>query len=492
MWQQNTGFDDQYRESIVTSLTGLAEQLCHEPASDSIAVLSAVGLLADQDSSFYRKLADYYYVNHNWVGSIVNFNNCCFLNEADFNAMFYLASSYKNMGFFNEAIEIYNKSLAVHEYPEAMVNLASTYSAINEKELELQTLERLVATFSDFTLGHYNLGIFWYDKKDMSKSIASYKKALETNPDHGESKVALSLALLMDKQYLQGFKMHDSRWGVSPNCPIREFNRPCWHGEGVTAGSSILVTLEQGFGDTLLMLRYLPGLADKFDKISIEVQPQMQRLVELAYPDVNVIVHGNELPRTNFYCPIMSLPRAFATTYDTIPLQVPYISIHSFEPFNTSLVSDPRKKIGICWRGGMLDPRMAHRSLSVKSVKKLFETDAYAWVSLVKDLPDNERKELSDTKIIDLTPELTDFYDTYRIISDLDVVVSVDTAVAHLAGAMGKPTVVILNEGFDWRWHIDDDISAWYPGTRLLRSYKLESLEALVPVLLAQIKEMLG
>lgn len=491
MWQHQTGFEDQYREMVVSSLNTLVEKLGHDSSYESMVALSAVGFLSNQDAGLYRKLADFYYAKQNWIGAIVNFNKCCMLNETDFNSMFYLASSYRNIGLFDEAIDVYSKSLQIHQYPEAMLNMALTYSEISQSESQIKTLENLTATFPEFTLGHYNSGIYWYGKRNLKKSIQCYRRALESNADHGESKIALSLALLMDKQYIEGFLMNESRWGVLPNCPIRQFSRPSWGGQNVPNGSSLLVTVEQGFGDTLQMLRYLPLLLEKFNKIYIEVQPQMQRLVSLSYPQVDVVVNGHELPRTDFYCPIMSLPRSFDTSYDTIPVQTPYIDIPLSEPLNLVLSNNLRGKIGVCWRGGMLDPRMVHRSLSLKSIKNLFDVDDYVWVSLVKDLPDDERADLVTTSVVDITSELTDFYDTYRLISALDVVITVDTAVAHLAGAMGKPTIVILNEGYDWRWHVDDDISAWYPGTQLLRAYKLDTPDALVPDLLARVKKIL-
>lgn len=474
---------------VLQDLANRLEEVCYD---DSIAVLRAIALLSEDCLSAHKKLADFFYKKCDWQQAIYHFEKCISIDTCDFSFLFYLGNCFKNIGRYDDAVAAFEKSIGIKEYPEGYINLASAYSEQNKTKLEYDTLMLLVDKFPDFTLGHYNLGIFWYGKKDLKKAIGSYSKALETNPEHGESKVALSLALLMNKQYIEGFRLHDSRWGVASNCPIREFNRPCWHGGNVPHGSSILVTLEQGFGDTLQMLRYLPGLSEKFDKIVIEVQPQMQRLVELSYPSVNVVVHGNALPQTDFYCPVMSLPRAFGTCYDTIPTQSPYIVTSFYEPLNTTLESDSRKKIGLCWRGGMIDPKMAHRSLSLKSIKALFATDTFAWVSLVKDLPDDERADLIGTKVIDLTSKLTDFYDTYRLISDLDLVITVDTAVAHLAGAMGKPTIVILNEGYDWRWHVDDQVSAWYPGTRLLRAYKMGSLNDLVPALLEQVKEMLG
>lgn len=479
------------RDEVVPALRDLARRLIHESENDSMAVLRAIALLSEDCADVHKQLAEHYYRAANWIRAIAHFEKCCALDQSDYIALFYQANCLKNLGRHTQAIDIYLRSIAVHEYPEGLMNLSAAYADLGDRALELQVLSHLTSSFPQYTLGHYNLGIYWYGKKDLKKSISCYKQALECDTDHGPSKVALALALLMDKQYLEGFLQYESRWGVIPNCPIREFNRPSWYGQVVPQGSSLLVTVEQGFGDTFQLLRYLPCVLSKFSKLYLEVQPQMQRLVSASYPHIEVVVNGGELPQTDFYCPIMSLPRAFETTYQTIPVQGKYLDIPNPMPFSAHLDCDPRKKIGVCWRGGMHDLRMAHRSLSAKSIKSLFEVDGYVWVSLVKDLPDDERAELKATKVIDLTAELTDFYDTYRLISALDVVITVDTAVAHLAGAMGKPTIVILNEGYDWRWHVDDDISAWYPGTRLLRAYKLDNPDALVPELLTQVKKIL-
>ncbi len=479
------------KDEVVPALRDLASRLIFESENDSLAVLRAITLLSEDCADVHKQLAEFYYRAANWIRAVAHFEKCSALDQADYIAMFYLANCYKNMGRYAEAVEVYLKSLTVHEYPEGLMNLSAAYADLGERELELQVLSRLTSSFPQYTLGHYNLGIYWYGKKNLKESINCYQRALESDPAHGPSMVALALALLMDKQYVEGFRQYESRWGVIPNCPIREFNRPCWYGQDVPEDSSLLVTVEQGFGDTFQLLRYLPCVLLKFSKVYVEVQPQMQRLVSASYPHVEVVVNGGELPQTDFYCPIMSLPRAFATTYQTIPAQGKYIEIPDPVPFSAQLHRDSRKKIGVCWRGGMHDLRMAHRSLSTKSIKSLFEVDDYVWVSLVKDLPDDERAELNATKVLDLTTELTDFYDTYRLISGLDVIITVDTAVAHLAGAMGKPTIVILNEGYDWRWHVDDDISAWYPSARLLRAYKLDNPDGLVPELLTQVKKIL-
>lgn len=481
------------RDEVVPSLLDLARRLNRQSENDSIAVLRAITLLSEDCADAHRELAKHYYRAENWVRAIAHFEKFCELDQKDYGVLFYLANSYKNMGFYSEAIHAYLKSISLHDYPEGLINLSSAYAAAGEQELELQTLNTLIHKFPGFTLGHYNLGIYWYGKRDLDKSIACYKRAIESDPAHGISKVALALALLMNKQYIEGFEMYESRWGVIPNCPIRQLNGIYWHGQNVPAGSSVLIAVEQGFGDMFQMLRFMPALFVKFSKVYLEVQPQMQRLLSSAFPQVEVILSGTELPQTDYYCPVMSLPRAFKVSYQTIPLQGKYLLAPGTGEPNAHLCRESKKKVGVCWRGGMVNPSMAHRSLDLKSIKSLFELDEYAWVSLVKDLPFDERKELSAcNKVLDFTAELVDFYDTYQLISSLDMVVTVDTAVAHLAGAMGKPTIVILNEGYDWRWHVDDDVSAWYPNTNLLRTYKLDNKSGLVPALATKIKKSIG
>lgn len=481
------------REEVVTTLRELARRLVKDSENDSITILRAITLLSENCADEHRQLADFYYRASNWFRSLVHFKKCCELDQNDYAALFYLANSYKNIGFYSEAIDSYLKSISIHEYPEGLINLSSAYAAAGEQELELQALNILTHKFPDFTLGHYNLGVYWYGKRDLDKSIACYKRALESDPAHGISKVALALALLMNKQYLEGFEMYESRWGVIPNCPIRQFNGIYWRGQNVPAGSSILIAVEQGFGDMFQMLRFIPALSAKFSKVYLEVQPQMQRLLSSAFPQVEVILNSTNLPQSDYYCPIMSLPRAFKISYKTIPLQGKYLLVPGVGEINALLCRESRKKVGVCWRGGVIDKSMLHRSLELKSIKRLFELDAFAWVSLVKDLPVEECEELrACNNVADFTAELVDFYDTYQLISSLDMVVTVDTAVAHLAGAMGKPTIVILNEGYDWRWHVDDDISAWYPNTHLLRTYKLDSKSGLVPELARKIKNLIG
>lgn len=477
--------DPQLIERVLSSLNGIADRFKDQSSDDEETVLHAINLISGDSCEGHKKLGYFYYRQSKFDLAIKHFEICINKGCADYTSFFYSANSLKNMGDFESAVNHFLKSLELNSYPEGLVNLAATYSDLKNDVLALQTLESLTTKFPSFTLGHYNLGIYWYDRRDIKKSIASYNRALATNPEHGDSKVALSLALLMSKNYIDGFVMHDSRWGVSPNCPIRDFIRPYWHGQEVDKRSSVLVTVEQGFGDTLQMIRYLPMLAERFSRVCIEVQPQMKRLISQAFPTVEVVVNKEPLPSTDYYCPVMSLPRAFGTTYEAIPGQQKYISIPHAEPLDPALISNPKKKVGICWRGGALNPKMLHRSLTFKQIERLFDNESYVWVSLMKDVTSEEREAMLEHRNVkDYNNQIADFYDTCRLIDTLDAVVTVDTAVAHLAGAMGKPTIIILNEGYDWRWHIDDDISAWYPTAKLLRSYKLPGNDSLVPEIL--------
>lgn len=484
--------DGQYRKELVASLRTLAEKLDKELESDSIAVISAITLLTNDCIVEQKKLANHYYTNGSWCNAARSYEKCCLHNESDFVSMFYLANAYKNLGLYNDAILAYEKSLLINEYPEGLVNLSSTYKEMGADELHFQCLERLVNKFPNYSLGYYNLGIYWYEKRNLRKSIQCYRTALAVNPDHGLSKIGLALSLLMDGQYVDGFLMYENRWGVLPNCPIREFNSLRWQGEAVPLNSSILIALEQGFGDTLMMARYIPEILRLFAKVFIEVRPEMRRLISRCYPSLITVLNGEQLPITDYHCPIMSLPHAFVTSGRPGPNIDQYLSIVDLNFSAGGLIKDKKPRVGVCWRCGGLDSRTTHRSISHTLIDNMLNEDCYSWISLTKDIPPEEFDFLfNNTKLTNEMDRVSDFYDTYRLIEGLDLVVTVDTVIAHLAGAMGKPTIIILNEGYDWKWTVNDKTSVWYPKANLLRAYALDDIRELSAKIMSTIIDML-
>lgn len=194
----------------------------------------------------------------------------------------------------------------------------------------------------------------------------------------------------------------------------------------------------------------------------------------MVFKDVNVVPYGDTLPKVDCYAPIMSLPHLFHTSYESVPSPNAYISIpidNSVTPF------DDTYKIGVCWKGGDINPAMTHRSLAISDFKSIFEYP-FKFKSLVKELSANEIEVLSQFENVEsLSSSMNDFYDTATIINTVDCVVTVDTAIAHLSGAMGKKTYLLLNPSSDWRWHIGDTSSPWYESIQIVRTAEYASLD---------------
>lgn len=471
------------------SLFALSQKLRGECNEDALLVLQAILCIYPEYADVHEAIGYIYADLSRWECARHHFEISILNSSGNATVFFSLGNVCMSIGDFDAAELYYKKSLSHQRFPEALLNLSVVYTNLGDDYLRLKTLESLVDEFQLFPQGFNNLGVYWYRKRNILNAIDCFRKALYLDPALAMAKYGLSHSLLMSKDYRAGFELHESRWGTVPSCPIRTYDCELWTGQNVSIGSKIKVTFEQGFGDTLQMLRFIPLLCEKFTQVFVEVQPALSRLVTKAFPEVRVVLLNNDsLPLTDYYCPIMSLPLAFGIAYDTIPTNVNgYIHIDKSLP-SLNKSESGKRKIGICWRGGAINPEMLHRSLTINDVVPIFNNSLNSWFSLVKDLPMEEKAILDQFEnVTDCASIMLDFYDTYMLIDGLDLVVTVDTAVAHLAAAMGKETIIILNDGVDWRWHLDDDVSAWYPNAKLLRSYNYSNFSDFLDVLVSQL-----
>jgi len=239
------------------------------------------------------------------------------------------------------------------------------------------------------------------------------------------------------------------------NAPMRSFSQPLWNGEPMPGGT-ILLHAEQGFGDTLLAARYAPLVAGRCKAVVLACQPQLRRLLGGA---------EEPLPRFDAHLPLMSLPRVFGTTLESVPWRGPYI-----RPTTNTLISSPGPNIGLVWAG---EPRQGDdrkRSVTLAMLAPLKDTPGATFYSLQKGAGAAQASSPPEgMRFVDLSPQIRDFTDTASFIAQLDLVVTVDTSVANLAGAMGAPTWVLLSTVPDWRYHLERDTTPWYPTMRLFR-----------------------
>jgi tetratricopeptide (TPR) repeat protein len=318
------------------------------------------------------------------------------------------------------------------------------------------------------------------------EALMSAAAALNILPDFAQARFVEAVARLSLGDFNAGWRAYESRWQVGwLASQRRERGAPLWLGEQSLDGKTILLHAEQGLGDTIQFVRYAPLLAARGARIILEVQSQLVRLLS-AMPGVATVVARNEpLPRYDFHCPLLSLPLACGTTLETIPAQIPYIG-----PPDAGVVSwrahplQRRPRVGLVWSGERSHDNDLNRSLRLATLASLLDLPDIAFVGLQHEVREEDDAFLqSRAQIRQIGADFKDFADTAAAIAPLDAVISVDTAVAHLAGAMGKPLFLLLPFAADFRWLRERTDSPWYPTARLLRQPQFGDWDSVVQVL---------
>jgi hypothetical protein len=250
----------------------------------------------------------------------------------------------------------------------------------------------------------------------------------------------------------------------------RPFCAPPWLGDEPVAGKTVLLHAEQGFGDTIQFIRYAPLLVGRGAKVICEVQPELQPLLS-QLTDVTVIASGGARPAFDLHAPLLSLPLAFATRIETIPSAFPYITAPADRvAYWRTRLPPGQPRAGFVWSGSSTHKNDRNRSIELAQLAALFDNPPLQSFSLQTELRDADRDVLGGLpNLVHLGDEIGGFADTAAIISLLDGVISVDTAMAHLAGALGKPVVILLPYAADFRWMRERSDTPWYPTARLMR-----------------------
>jgi hypothetical protein len=266
-----------------------------------------------------------------------------------------------------------------------------------------------------------------------------------------------------------------------------------WLGEEPIAGKTILLHAEQGFGDTIQFIRYAPLLAERGAKVIYEVQPELQPLLT-QLKGIIVIAAGEPRPVFDLHCPLLSLPLAFKTQAETIPAAIPYLTapVERVTAWRDRLPPG-RPRAGFVWSGQPSHKNDSNRSIALARLAALFENPPFDCYSLQSELRDADAEVLRGLpNLVHLGDGLRDFADTAAIISLLDVVISVDTAVAHLAGAMGKPVVILLPYAADFRWMRGREDTPWYPTAKLFRQPAFGDWDSVIVRLGAELQQLIG
>ncbi len=371
------------------------------------------------------------------------------------------------LGRFDEALASCDRAIALSpSYAEAYTNRAVVLAELGRFEEALAGHDRAVALDPDRAEAHSNRGVLFYQLLQLDVALASYNKAIALKPDYAQAYENRAYALLLNGNLEAGWAEYEWRWknerharSVSP-----KHAAPLWLGKEGISGKTILIHGEQGMGDRIQFCRYVKWLADRGAKVILEAEPSLRTLLESLEGVSCLIERGRVLPDFDFHAPLLSLPLAFNTTLSTIPAQVPYLksSADKIARWQERLGEKTRPRVGLVWSGGFksLGSLSARRNIPLSKLAPLKHPEI-EFYSLQKGNPaEAELAELTASgwdgpRIADLTADLRDFSDTAALIEQLDLVISVDTSTAHLAGALGKPLWILNRFDTCWRWLLD-------------------------------------
>lgn len=319
-----------------------------------------------------------------------------------------------------------------------------------------------------------NLGVALGEQWRMAESLYIHDLALTLAPDNAEVRNNRAIALLSAGDLAQGFAEFEWRWRT-PGMQPHGIAGALWQGEALE-GRSILVHDEGGFGDTLQFVRYVPRLLALGARVILRVQGPLSRLLRRSLPGVQVLTLVDALPPYDWHCPMVSLAHRLGTTLDTIPGETPYLvadSVMVADWHRRLAALRPGLRVGLVWTGAarpgtpMVDAMDRRRSMRLAALAPLARVPGVQLVSLQRD--GSAEAAAGGMALFDPMPAMVDFDDTAAVVANLDLVIAVDTAVAHLAGALGRPVWLLSRYDACWRWLAGRQDSPWYPGLRLYR-----------------------
>jgi tetratricopeptide (TPR) repeat protein len=388
-----------------------------------------------------------------------------------------LGNALQNKGERGQAIGAYRQAI-VHRpnYAKAYNNLGVALTDQGELDQAIAAYRQAIALEPSFAEAHSNLGNALRDQGELDQAIAACRQAINLMPNDAEAHHNLSLLLLVRGDFHRGWEEYEWRRKCTKFIPpMRNFAQQQWDG-GSLEGRTILLYTEQGFGDAIQFIRYLPLVAQRGGKIIVECQAALQRLLRTVPERIEIVTCGEPLPAFDLQCPLLSLPRVFGTTFENIPNIVPYLHADSEDAekwqrrLDDQLPNVKVGKVGLVWAGNPAHKNDRNRSMKLSSLAPLGQVPGIRFFSLQKGEAAAEAKiPPAGMDLVDWIAELQDFADTAALITNLDLVITIDTAVAHLAGAMGKPIWTLLPFIPDWRWLMDRQDSPWYPTMRLFR-----------------------
>lgn len=457
---------------------------------------SLLKTIRDQETTFSSNLDKFarmhekglqLYENNQTDAAIKEFEKAALLKPDSAEAFHNLGMSLEKNGQLEEALKSYESALAInHNLAPTHNNIGNVLRELGQAEKSLGSFEKAISLNPDYAEAFSNYGWTLYGLRQFQKSLACYEKALAINPNLLAARFNLSLCQLILGDFINGWTNYEYRFD-QPTYLKRTFstNTPQWRGESLQ-NKTIFVHTEQGLGDTIQFCRYLKQLKALGARVFFEPQAPLLKTLKALDGVSEFISNSQPPPSLDYHCPLMSLPLGFSTALDSIPGEVPYIFADKEKQdfWKEKLASIDKPKVGLVWNGGLRpnQPELwgvnQRRNVPLSLIKNL-QTNGIHFVSLQKgevaeqELLQHQEEYWPHGNFSNFNHELKDFSDTAALISQLDLVISVDTSTAHLAGALGKPVWILNRYDGCWRWLSSGIDSPWYPTAKLYRQERV-------------------
>ncbi|KPA16954.1 glycosyltransferase [Candidatus Magnetomorum sp. HK-1] len=425
------------------------------------------------------------------------------INPDHFDAWFQMGNAFMMQKYINQAIEYYEKAVLIQPnnprfqynlglawyskrdylkaikyfqaafdqdqtYFKAIYNLGSAYYRIREMDKSIESFRKALTLDPEQMDVYTNIGACFGKQGDLETAMSWHQKAIDLSPDYADAHYNMGISMLLSGRLQEGFQKYE--WRLKrPDFPKPKYDKPMWDGCAFN-GQTLLVYMEQGFGDAIQFIRYLPQVKARGGTVILICHPSLQRLFETVQGVDHIIPENYQLPSFDYHISLMSLPNIFQTKLETIPSETPYLSLPYEVPKILDEIINKHGKnfnIGFVWAGNPANKHDQDRSIPQYMFSVIMTAQNIRMFSLQKQTVPSDADLLFD--YIDLAPHLNDFSDTAYAISKMDLIISVDTAVAHLAGALNRPVWILLPKTPDWRWLLNRNDSPWYMSVKLFR-----------------------
>ncbi|MFA5263546.1 MAG: tetratricopeptide repeat protein [Opitutaceae bacterium] len=379
-----------------------------------------------------------------------------------------------NAGLFKQSKSLLLESLAMDpKDSQARFHLGCACQALGEVNEAIEAFQESLRRSPGQASAHFRLGVVYRELGRFEEASKCYKRALRLDPKHDKARFDLALIDLLHGNTKRGFQGYEYRWDEKIGSLITRSAAPLWLGGKAIDKRTLLLHEEQGFGDTLQFVRYLPCVAELGASVMLKVQPELRELMKTSFPSIPVVSSWEEVPAHDFQCTLPSLPLACQPWLkEHIPNQVPYLKADArkVRRWQKRLGADKRLRVGIVWAGNPLLIINARRSIRLGDFRDIIDHVPCRFIRLQKDITPEDRLELNSSGMMEeFEDAFEDFSETAALVENLDLVISVDTCATHLAGSLGRPFWVLVPHVPDWRWGLGREDSDWYPTARIFR-----------------------